>query len=77
MEVNHKYGPHRLNQGGNQIENNSTDKFLRRSRGAPSGFHEMSLKAKVERELHEAKKGKQKSIEREYIAQTGQMPPTY
>ena len=47
---------------------NATDHFLRRTRGAPSGFFEMSLKAKVERELHEAKKDKQKLIEREYIS---------
>jgi len=35
----------------------------------------MSLKAKVEREIREAKKDRQRSIEREYIAQAGELPP--
>jgi hypothetical protein len=68
MEVNHKFGGHRFGEAfDNKTQDSATDNFLRRTRGAPSGFFEMSLKAKVERELHEAKKDKQKLIQREYI----------
>ncbi len=45
----------------------AAENFIRKSKGAPSGFFEMSLKAKVERELYEAKKGFSKSIEKEYV----------
>ena len=55
MEVNQKFGSHRFGEALNsKTHDNATENFLRRTRGAPSGFFEMSLKAKVERELHEA-----------------------
>ena len=59
MEVNQKFGGHRFGGTKNSLgSENATENFLRKSRGAPSGFFEMSLKAKVERELREVKKDK-------------------